>query len=359
MQTVERETSRADVASALITTRRWEPRREPEVVDLSEAHEGAGVLHFDVQQGADADVVYHALRPFCGPDLTRHMIVDLLDPDDLPEVKEQDDDGRVRAVSAFSVRAQEPATGAGTCSGSLSFELVEFLANDHWLISCSHRAESYAGGGNAEHTGGRSCGRLLKSVTRRWMNGDFGTAGDLGVLLLHELTCSYSDAWRAMSRWLDSWERGFYEDPHVEQETLKDLRGLLSEFGARLNALNVPEDEAGGAWFAGVTDARIAQRADRNIDKALRGLDRLSDMLRSVYGLLQAKNAEGLQRRLDIFTVVFLVPTLIAGTWGENTWVPGHGRPWGFVMTLGVMVTGAALVWLLIRARRTPRGARA
>src|SRR5205823_890372 len=107
-------------------------------------------------------------------------------------------------------------------------------------------------------------------------------------------------------------------DPHIEQNTLKDLRGLVGEFRARLNALNVPQDEAGAAWFSGVTDAAIAQRADRHIDRALAALDRLSDMLRSAYGLLQAnatarqlelaqqhqKDGEKLQRKLEIVTAV-------------------------------------------------------
>jgi Mg2+ and Co2+ transporter CorA len=373
MTAVERNTSREDLAEALITARSWEPGLAPVVVDLSDASLDSGVLHLDVDFTADPRLVYDALRPICGPDLTLEMVEDLLAPDELPKVETMDDEGRIRAVSAFAATAVKPSRDSRTKSGRLCFELVEFLANDHWLITCYHQAESYAGGGVSQAVAGQTCAILLQSASRRWVDGSFDTAGDLGIVLLHELTCSYSDASRELTTWLDAWERQFYDNPKVEQETLRDLRGLVSEFRARLNALNVPRDEAGSAWFGGVTEVGTAERADSNVDRALSTLDRLSDMLRSSFGLIQANatarqlkiaqdhqdDSEKLQRKIEIVTGAFLVPTLIAGTWGENTWVPGQGQPWGFALTLVTMFVGGLLATLWLRARRKVREARA
>src|SRR4051812_10078611 len=118
-----------------ITARLWVKDTAPQPVDLDAFDPTDGVVHFDVAHGADPALVYDALGTICGSDLTLEMVEDLLEPDVLPKIKQQDDEGRIRAVSAFSVRASGPSPDAEVCSGRLTFNLVEFLANDHWLIT--------------------------------------------------------------------------------------------------------------------------------------------------------------------------------------------------------------------------------
>jgi hypothetical protein len=336
--------------------RLWTPGERPVSSELEAVPEAGGVVHIDVELGADPAAVYEVLGPICGPDLTLDMVVDLLDPDLLPKVTHHDEDRRIRAVSAFGVEAVDPGPDSAGCAGRLTFELVEFLANDHWLVTCCHSAKSYAGAGACQPRSGRKIDHLIPGVTRRWEAGGFSSAGDLGVLMLHELASSYSGAWRRLASWLDRWERLSYDKPDMETDSLKAIRGLMTEFRSRLNALNVPQDEAGEAWFGGVTNTRMAERADRHIDRALAALDRLEDMLRSAFSVLHLKlaqqnerNADDFNRKLNFATAVFLVPTLIAGTWGENTWVPGENRPWGFVLTLAVMLAGIVVANSLLR----------
>lgn len=359
---------------AAVTIRHWAPRRAPSIVPPGDRLPDTGVLHFEVKRGADPDRVYDQLRPICGAALNRRMVHDLLEPDLMPRVIEHDEDGCVRAVSAFAARAIDPPPHATGCSGRLAFEIVEFLSNGDWLVTCAHEARSYAGGGEPVPLG-QTCAEILRGVARRWVDGGFETAGELGVLMLHELTCSYANAWRALAAWLDGWERVFYEDATHEPTTLKELRGLASEFRARLNAINVPRDEAGNAWFGRVNDPKLAGRADRNIDRALAGLDRLSDMLRSAFAMLQAnattrqlqiaqeqqvearrqqEEADEKARRFERIGAFVLVPTLVAGMWGENTWVPGEKQPWGFVLTLTIGLLGA---WLVLKLAQRSRPA--
>src|SRR5215210_5361098 len=174
-----------DIESSLVTARVWPEGEPPRVIALADAGLDDGVLHLDVVSGADAHILYEALRPFCGRQLTFSMVEDLVHPDEMPRIKPQAEDG-VRAVSAFAVEA---------VSGKLVFNLVELLANSRWLITCSHRAESYAGSGSAEsHATTRACAALLHDVSDRWTVGDFRSAGDLGVLFLDQLACSYRGA---------------------------------------------------------------------------------------------------------------------------------------------------------------------
>jgi hypothetical protein len=329
-----------EIADTLITTRLWKTAEPPELVSLEEAAFKEGVVHFDVVSGSDPSVIYDALRPVCGEELTRSMIEDLVQADTMPEIKPQADE-RIRAVSAFGVE---------TSAGGLIFNLVEFLANRHWLITCSHRAESYARTGDRTvHTAPADPTALLLKVRQRWTGGHGRTAGDLGVLWIYELSCTYSRACRELTSRLSSWERDFYRDPGLDGQPLRDLHGLASEFLSRLNGIDATDGEAQEEWFSHVEATEIARRADEHINAAMAALDRLNDMLRGAFSMQQSGKSEQLQRKVELVTVVFLVPTLIAGMWGENTWVPGQNQPWGFGLTLVTMVVGALLARALMR----------
>ena len=52
---------------------------------------------------------------------------------------------------------------------------------------------------------------------------------------------------------------------------------------------------------------------------------------------------------------MLLVPTLVVGFYGANTWVPGQGRHWGFYVMLGVLIVGTCLAMIALRARREVR----
>src|SRR4051794_3375042 len=104
--TIDHQESLGDIESALITVRRWPAGAPPEVLPLSEVTVGEDVLQFDIVSGADPLTVYEALHPVCGNELTLEMIIDLVEADDMPQIKPQDD-ARVRAVSGFAVEATE------------------------------------------------------------------------------------------------------------------------------------------------------------------------------------------------------------------------------------------------------------
>lgn len=332
----------------------WLPSQRPRSISLAEAGSADGVLCFVVDRGAEPEFVFQALYQFCGGELDRESIEDLMSPDELPRVNEYGG-GTIRKVSAFGAHAEQDNQGAG----HLVFELVEFLANKRWLIVCCHEAHSFAGADRGTQSStSRETDWLVKAAQARWEKGSLATAGDLGILMLHHLTCSYSKTRRTLLAWLENWELQWYRGNEADQDTLVDLRGLAAEFRARLNALNQPSDEVVEGWFTGVENEDIARRADRRIERSLEALDRLSDMLRSSFELLhsqrtaeqlqlqrvQADRTDKLQEKIEKITSIFLVPTLVAGFFGANTALPGGNdtRSWmSFELMVAMMVLGS------------------
>jgi hypothetical protein len=102
---------------------------------------------------------------------------------------------------------------------------------------------------------------------------------------------------------------------------------------------------------------------DERVDRALEGLARLSETLRGAFGLLhveqteeQRQREERSARRLETLAAVFLVPTLVVGFYGANTWVPGQGRHWGFWVMVGILIALSLATTLGLRAGRARRG---
>src|SRR4051812_27430519 len=95
------------VATDAIPATEWCPRADRRAIALADVPLATGIVCFEVTAGADPSAVFEILAPFCGPGLQFEMVVDLLQPDELPKV--EDHEGQhVRAVSAFGVTAHDP-----------------------------------------------------------------------------------------------------------------------------------------------------------------------------------------------------------------------------------------------------------
>ena len=86
-------------------------------------------------------------------------------------------------------------------------------------------------------------------------------------------------------------------------------------------------------------------------------MGKLSETLRQSFGLLhleqteeQRRHSERVQHRVELAAAAFLVPTLIVGFYGANTWVPGQGQHWGFwVMVVLLIALSMASVFAVMR----------
>jgi hypothetical protein len=358
----------------------WVAGREPQAWNLSAPPPPEGICWFDVEQSVDPRVLFEQLEPFCDG-LRQDMLDDLLTPDEIPENRRWHD-GTVRLASSFGVyppEGREAGWGRGTApSAGAVYQAVELLAGGGWLITRWHEPCLYCGS-ELRKNGMEAVEKdeLIKDVTRRWKVNGGGNAGDLGVLAMHELALTYAPAHRQFRTALEAWELKLYgigseaHDAMFDHERqLRELWGARARLRDWLNPLNVSglSRDCDKAWLP-VENHEEAREVDDRVDEALQELSDLGDMLRHSFQLMHIKMSdaqraqhEERQRRLEFLGTILLVPTLIVGFYGANTWVPGDHRHWGFwVMVAAIAIlttTGGTLVSRSNRRRRWEQSAR-
>jgi uncharacterized membrane protein len=337
------------------------------------------VRWFDVTITAEPQVLFERLAPQCDG-LEMHMLADLLNPDDIPEGRRWQG-GAVRLASSFAVQPPEAWSENGsraleTPSADAVYEPVELLAGADWLITRWHDGCHYRGADLVEHgLPPISRDEVRAAVAKRWVRCGQGTAGDLGVFVMNELALTYAAAHRRFYADLEEWEMRLYtaeegglEISEQDERQLHDLWGARARLRDWLNPLNIPglREDADKAWLPGANhDATIG--VDRRVDKALAALADLGETLRSSFHLLHIKKAEAkrernerLQRDIGFLATGFVVPTLVVGFYGANTWIPGEHRHWGFWGMIVVMVVATVLVMVVLqRVLRDVHGPRA
>lgn len=350
----------------------WHPENPPVEMRLEEVRDAGGFPWIELACGPDHTLpALDLLAEHC-PGLTSQMLEDLLTPDDEPEGNSYMD-GAIRLASSFSVIAQRPdeklARGTPQGVGVLVFQPVELLASDDWLISCWHPQRTFQGPDKIKDGPPGDTDALYQAVLDRWQRGQRGTAGDLGISVMHELALTYAPAHRSLYNWLEDWELSLYIEDNVNNhDQLPELWSLMAVLRNWLNPLNKPGLQADvcKAWLP-VTNHKAVIEVDDRIDKALLGLARLSETLRQSFGLLhleqaeeQRRHGERMQHRIEAAAAVFLVPTLIVGFYGANTWVPGQGKHWGFwVMVLALVILSvSSLLAVLYLQRRSGEAAK-
>jgi hypothetical protein len=281
--------------------------------------------------------------------LTLAMIEDLLKPDEQPEGKPFN--GHVRLASTFQVEAVPPGgtarRGEASGAGHLVFKPLELLAGHDWLITCWHPTRTFVGAEPVGDTGEPEVPTdLLGNVGRTWAAGQAASAGDLGVLVMHELALTYIPTVRVLASWLEDWELGLYINDESDRCTLVHLWGSMAVLRDWLNPLNRPglRTNVDKAWLPATNHAEVVAVDDR-IDKALDSLRRLADALRGSFQVLhvelnqeEQERADERQRRVELAATALLVPTFVVGFYGANTWVPGEQQHWGFWVMVAALV---------------------
>ena len=350
----------------------WQSGSPPRICDLDEPVQAGSFTWIELTCGVElSDSVLESLVPTC-PGISREMLCDLLTPDEAP-AGVSFGDGDIRLASTFSVeairRGEKRVRGRAEGAGVLRFQPVEILAGPSWLISCWHPRRTFQGAKKIEVEDPGSADEVFRGVAGRWLGGAGGNAADLGVLVMHELALTYAPAHRTLYSWLEDWELSLYvEDDVANRDQLPELWGLMAVLRDWLNPLNKPglRVDLTKAWLPASDHGAVVDVDDR-VDKALAGLAKLSETLRQSFSLLhleqteeQRVQSERVQHRVELAAAAFLVPTLIVGFYGANTWVPGQGRHWGFWVMVAVLVllSAATLLGVLRMQRRSQEMAR-
>jgi Mg2+ and Co2+ transporter CorA len=174
-------------------------------------------------------------------------------------------------------------------------------------------------------------------------------------MLLEELALTYAPTMRKLHDWLESWEIGLFVGRRTERRPVAQLWGSIALLRKWLTPLNPPglHKDINKAWLSGATDQSLCDSVDDRIDRALSNGSRLAENLRSSFQMLHSeieeagrKAHERNQRQIEILAAVFLVPTLIVGFFGANTWLPGQSSQTGSMTAFAIM--SAALVLLTL-----------
>jgi CorA-like Mg2+ transporter protein len=311
-----------------------------------------------------------ALQPLC-PGLTGEMLEDLLTPDEEPEGNSYED-GKIRLASTFSVQARrlEPKSKRGEVqsAGVLIFHPVELVASDKWLLTCWHPRRTFSGADPVDGGAAVGSGEIRRDLIDQWVSSSCRNAGDLGVLIMQHLALSYSDAYWSLFAWHEDWELGLYMQDELDNpEELPQLWGSMAVLRDWLRPLNRPglRTHPERAWLP-VTRHDEVIALDKRIDTALDKLSQLANTMRGSFNVLhvslaeqQRERREGIQRRVELIAAAFLVPTLIVGFYGANTWVPGEKAHWGFWVMVAALVALSGLTVVVVWSWQRARAAKA
>jgi hypothetical protein len=331
----------------------WTPGGGPRELQPGESPRADELLWCDLDGEAAVDDALAELAPIC-PSLDRAMLEELLTPDELPSDREWLD-GAVKLVSTCALAFERLDEGPEDeiDDGVVIVQPVELLASERWLISRWHPARRIADAGED-----RAADSILKRSTcigpveRRWRSGNGRTAGDLGVLIMHQLALTYAPAERELSSVLEDWELRLYEGDRTprqlsdQREALRRLwrlRAVLRDWIAPLNRPGMSLDIE-KVWLP-ASDHAEAIKVDDRMDRVLDNLTQLGENLRASFHLVHLEESERerdrreqVQRQVELVAAIFIVPTFIFGLYGANTWLPGQATVLGFVVMIAIVI---------------------
>jgi hypothetical protein len=283
-----------------------------------------------------------------------------------------------------------PGIGRWRRVGRVFLDPIEIGVGDGWLITCRHPSAEFARAARKGMTDLDKCLPLVGSgefgsewemTEKTWREGVGDSASDLAALFLSQLALGYENGIRRLRTWEETWELELLGLPGQKgadgdsidgyQEQLANL--WFYAYGLRnwLETLRTAAERRSGgpvpSWLP-EADSELNELTASRVDSALYSLASQSAEIRSGNQVLDSvrdrcearaeearhRDAEERHRELEYIAVLFLVPTLVASVFGSNTWVPGQGTVWGFLLVWSVMVlmTAIALVFVNQRYRK-------
>lgn len=362
----------------------WSADRVGVPIDLAE-HTADDVVWIDICPSLDestaeaADFLDHIV-PVC-PGLTTAMVHDLLVRDLGPTVVTysagDEPVRRVTVPAAVAFDRPDPNAPDGRSERVLIWT-VKILVGDGWMVTCWHPGRELEAG--LSRDGEPTVRVLAESYVARLRSAwtarpeVMRTSSDLGLALATELVRTYIGSQGAFERWTADWEVRVFGSLNGA-DRLDVLKGASREISnylylnaeirrglsAFLHGQFATSDEQ---WFPRVTrDGESAPAAVADLTQAAYGVredyERIATNIRVNMDALMLQLAAAEHdhatrgaEMVELVSALILVPGLIVGFFGANTWLPGGGTTFGFIAMLALMAGSSLLVLTLLRRRR-------
>jgi magnesium transporter len=311
-------------------------RRGAQIGDLQRLVDDPGELVWlDIVEPVDKDFAF----------LERHLGVHPLAMEDLLKRRQRtklDTYSDQYVLVSYEVLPTAPETTA-EATGQRLAEVHMFTGRSHLVTVHWHRSPA------------------LEATMERLSRSGSQLGAGVGALLyevLDTIVDGYFPVIDRLSEQVDSLQDRVLEqsDPHALRELLAckrqllDLRRAVGPLRDVANALlrrEIPLIEPAAMPYL--------QDLYDHLIRVLDAIDLYRDMLAATLDAqmsVTANQLNAVMKRLTAFTVVLMVPTLIAGIYGMNfVNIPGFGSPIGYLVVLGVMAALVVAIAAYFRAR--------
>jgi magnesium transporter len=203
----------------------------------------------------------------------------------------------------------------------------------------------------------------IEEVVRRWDdNADLLKYG-IGALvhgLLDVIVDSHFVAVQTLDDSIEALEGGLFDDlapsRDIQRRTfqarkdLVELRRVVLPMRELVNAVlrhrkNFDAPTELDPWFDDLYD---------HVLRASEWTESLRDMVSAIFETnlsLQDARLNTVMKKLTGWAAIIAVPTAVTGYFGQNVPYPGFGKPWGFVLSLGIIFSLAALLYVVFKRR--------
>ena len=204
----------------------------------------------------------------------------------------------------------------------------------------------------------------IDEVVRRWDdNSDLMKFGTRALIhgLLDVIVDEYFEVIEALDEVVEQIEDQLFDD---RQEAIAGVQRRTFELRkamVRIRRAVLPMREVVNTVMRRATDdlhaSELAPYYEDLYDHVLRAAEwteSLRDMLTSIVETnlaLSDSRMNNVMKKLTAWAAVIAVPTAITGYFGQNVPYPGFGHEWGFWESLGIMLTIATVLYVMLRKR--------
>ena len=203
----------------------------------------------------------------------------------------------------------------------------------------------------------------VDDLEARWRdNGDMLRYG-VGTLvhgLLDAVVDSHFDAVQVLDDAIEDIEDVLFDDRILATRVQRATYRLRKEL-VELRRIVLPMREVVNGVLRHRRDAGAAPELDASYDdlydhvlRVTEWTESLRDMVSALFETnlsLQDSRLNNVMKKLTSWAAIIAVPTAVTGYFGQNVPYPGFGQWWGFLLSVGVMVAAAGILYLVFKRK--------